>query len=296
MIQSLLCRPLANGSIRLLSALLLLLSPAVHAGTFTCAIASASGISLSYDPSSATQTAGMGTVAINCTKSGGNSDTVYYELGISGGVNLSANQSRAVNGASAIAYNTWRDVANSQVWNDLTNNRIKGSVSGTASTTVYVDYYVTVPAAQNVGAGTYLDTQTVKLYQGTTAAAASTAISPTLQTFGVTLAVAAKCALSSPPGNVNFAYTSFQTTQSVASTSFAVTCSNNTTYTLSLDSATGTLLGLNYNLSLNKTGVQTGNGLAQSATINGTVASGQSGICTGSTCTASEVRTLTITY
>ena len=273
-----------------------LISPVAQAGPFACAVSSASGISLVYDPISPTQTVGMGTVAITCTKSGSNTDTVYYELGLSGGVNLSGSQSRALNGASAIAYNTWRDVGNSQVWNDISSNRIKGSLTSTTSSTVYLNYYISVPSAQNVGAGTYLDTQTAKLYQGISAALAATSMSPTVQTFGVSLAVAGKCALSSPPGNVNFQYTSFQTTASLASTSFAVTCMSNTTYDMSLDSTSGSLLGLNYSLSLSKTGVQTGNGLAQSATINGSMASGQSGTCSGAACTASQVRTLTITY
>ena len=273
-----------------------LISPVAQAGPFSCALSSVSGISLAYDPISPSQLVGTGTVTINCTKTGGNTETVHYELGLSGGVNLSGSQSRARNGASVIAYNAWRDVGNSQVWNDVSSNRIKGSLTSTASTTFSVNYYISVPSAQNVGAGTYLDTQTVKLYQGSNAALASTDIAPTAQTFGVSLAVAGKCALSSPPGNVNFAYTSFQTTASLASTSFAVTCLSNTTYTMSLDSTSGSLLGLNYSLSLSKTGVQTGNGLAQSTTINGSMASGQSGTCNGVACTASEVRTLTITY
>ena len=275
---------------------LCLLSAAAHGGTFACAISSASGISLTYDPASTTQTLGTGTVAITCTKSGSNSDTVYYELGINGGINVSGLQSRAVDGVSAINYNTWRDNASSQVWNDISSNRIKGSLSSNSSSTVYVNYYVSIPSMQNVGAGTYLDTQTIKLYQGVTASAASTDISPKVQTFGVSLTVAAKCTLSSPPGDVHFNYTSFQTTASLASTSFAVTCLSNTTYTMALDSSTGALLGLTYSLSLNKPGTQTGNGFSQSATINGSMASGQSGLCNGASCTASETRTLTISY
>lgn len=286
----------ARSMLRLLALGLLLLASSVYAGSYSCAISSASGISLAYDPTSPTQTVGTGTVAINCTKSGGNSATVYYELGINGGVNLSGAQSRSLNGTAAINYNTWRDNGNSQVWNDISSNRIKGSLSSTSSSTIYVNYYVSIPASQIAGAGTYLDTQTVKLYQGVSSGAASTDISPTIQTFGVSLSVAAKCTLSSPPGNVHFNYTSFQTTASVASTSFAVTCLNNTTYSMALDSVSGTLLGLNYSLSLSKSGTQTGNGFAQGATINGSIQGSQSGTCNGTTCTANESRTLTISY
>lgn len=286
----------ARSMLRLLALGLLVLTSSVYASSYSCAISSASGISLAYDPTSPTQTVGTGTVAINCTKSGGNLATVYYELGINGGVNLSGVQSRSLNGSSAINYNTWRDNGNSQVWNDISSNRIKGSLSSTSSSTIYVNYYVSIPASQIAGAGTYLDTQTVKLYQGFSSGAASTDISPTIQTFGVSLTVAAKCTLSSPPGNVHFNYTSFQTTASVASTSFAVTCLNNTTYSMALDSVSGSLLGLNYSLSLSKSGTQTGNGFAQGATINGSIQGGQSGTCNGTTCTANESRTLTISY
>jgi len=286
----------ARSLLRLLFLGLWVMSSSVYAGSFSCAIASASGISLTYDPISPTQTSGTGTLAINCTKSGSNLAVIFYELGINGGVNLSGVQSRALNGTAAMNYNTWRDNGNSQVWNDISSNRIKGSLSSTSSQTIYVNYYVSIPAAQIAGAGTYLDTQTVKLYQGISASAATTDISPTIQTFGVSLTVAAKCTLSSPPGNVHFNYTSFQTTASLASTSFAVTCMNNTTYSMALDSASGTLLGLSYSLSLSQSGTQTGNGFAQGATINGSVASGQSGSCNGASCTASEPRTLTISY
>jgi spore coat protein U-like protein len=276
--------------------LLCLLSPAAYGGSFACAVSSASGLSLTYDPASPAQTLGMGTAVITCTKSGANLATVYYELGINGGINLSGVQSRAVSGAYQINYNIWNDSARSQVWNDISSGRIKGSLASTSSSTVYVNYYVSIPNSQNVGVGTYLDTQTIKLYQGASAITASTDISPTVQTFGVALSVAAKCTLSSTPGDVNFNYTSFQTAASLASTSFAVTCMDKTSYSMALDSTTGTLLGLTYTLSLSKSGAQTGNGFAQSATINGSMPAGQSGTCNGAACQASEARTLTISY
>ena len=292
----LLCDGRARALVKWLCLGLMLFASAAYAGSFSCAISSASGISLAYDPSNPTQTVGTGTVAINCQKSGGNSATVYYELGINGGVNLQGAQSRARNGAAAINYNSWRDNGYSQVWNDISSNRIKGSLSSTSSSTIYVNYYISIPASQTAAAGNYLDTQSAVLYQGFSASAASTDISPTSQTFGVSLSVANKCVLSSPPGNVNFSYTSFQKNQSTANTSFAVTCQNNTSYSMALDATSGTLLGLNYSLSLSKSGTQTGNGSAQAATINGVMPSDQAGTCNAASCTASQARTLTISY
>jgi spore coat protein U-like protein len=273
-----------------------LLSATAYGGPFVCAVSAASGIALTYDPAALTPKWGTGTAAITCTKSGTNAATVYYELGINGGLNLSGTQSRAVSGAYQITYNTWTDSAGSQVWKDISSGRIKGSLTSASTSTVYVNYHVSIPSSQNVGVGTYLDTQTIKLYQGSTAMNASTDINPTVQTFGISLAVIAKCTMSSKPGDVHFNYTSFQTAPSLASTSFAVTCLENTIYSMALDSSTGTLLGLTYTLSLSKSGSLVGNGFAQSASINGSMPGGQSGTCNGAVCQASETRTLTISY
>ena len=64
---------------------------------------------------------------------------------------------------------------------------------------------------------------------------------------------------------------------------------------LSLDASGGTLLGLNYSLSLPVT-AGTGNGLPQTYSINGTAAANQVGTCATATCSATALRTLTITY
>ena len=60
--------------------------------------------------------------------------------------------------------------------------------------------------------------------------------------------------------------------------------------------STGTLLGLNYSLNVQPTGTQTGTGLVQSASINGSMAGGQAGTCNSASCSATESRTLTISY
>ncbi len=65
---------------------------------------------------------------------------------------------------------------------------------------------------------------------------------------------------------------------------------------MALDASSGTLLGLNYSLSLNKTGTQSGTGAAQSTTINGSMAAGQSGVCSAGNCNDSQARVLTISY
>jgi spore coat protein U-like protein len=251
---------------------------------------------LIYDPLALTALTATGSVTINCAKTGGNSDTVYYELGSDGGINISGAQSRVLSGANAINYGSWQDIGHSLSWKNLTSNRIKGSVSGTASSSVTINYYIQFGARQNAAVGSFTDTQTIKLYQGILASAASTTTSFTSTTASLTVSVAAQCTLSSPPGNLMFNYTSFQTTPSLVNTAFAVTCISGVPYTMALDASSGTLLGLAYSLSLSKTGTQTGSGAAQSAAINGTMAAGQAGTCSLASCSATEARTLTISY
>ncbi len=275
---------------------LVLPNPA-QAGPYTCSISSAPGFTLIYNPLDATTLSAIGSVTLNCAKTGNNSDTLYYELGSDGGVNLSGGQSRVLSGANAINYGLWRDSTHTLTWTDLSANRIKGSVSGTATTSVTVNYYMLFPARQNATvANDYADTLTVKLYQGATSAAASVAITFVYATVAVAVTVPAHCLLSSPPGNILLIYTSFQTSPSAANTSFAATCVSGVSYTMALDASAGTLLGLAYSLALSKTGQQTGTGLAQNVTINASMAAGQAGICSTGSCTASEPRTLTITY
>jgi len=116
--------------------------------------------------------------------------------------------------------------------------------------------------------------------------------------FNVTVNLTAACEISTTPTDVAFTYTSFQA--GVANStggSFGVRCTNTLPYTLSLDSTTGTVIGLNYSLSVPAGG--TGNGAEQVYAITGTMAAGQSGTCATTppgTCNGTDVRTLIVTY
>ena len=65
---------------------------------------------------------------------------------------------------------------------------------------------------------------------------------------------------------------------------------------MQLDATSGDLLGLQYSLALSATGTQVGTGIAQNASVNGAIAAGQSGTCGTGSCSATQTRTLTITY
>jgi spore coat protein U-like protein len=113
--------------------------------------------------------------------------------------------------------------------------------------------------------------------------------------FGVTVSKPSHCYFSSPPNTLTMNYVSFSPTPQSGSTNFSVSCTATTSYTMSLDATSGTLLGLNYALSLsNSSGV--GSGFAQTYSVNGSMPAGQVGTCTAANCTATQPRVITITY
>ena len=137
-------------------------------------------------------------------------------------------------------------------------------------------------------------------------------------TFNVGVTLTPKCevfsgagptgTLTSTIGDINLAYTSFQTGASTGFTSFQVRCTNSQSYSMALDNATLTdgTTGLNYTLNLTSNSSHataantsissaTGNGLTgQMYYVHGTIPAAQDGSVTAGT--ANNTRTLTITY
>ncbi|MBS7808035.1 spore coat protein U domain-containing protein [Variovorax sp. PCZ-1] len=136
--------------------------------------------------------------------------------------------------------------------------------------------------------------------------------------FNVNITLTANCSFQTTAADIDLAYTSFQAANVTGNTSFAVRCTNNLPYALSLDRAstdtgTGTTYSytdvttnLNYTLALSAAS-GTGNGGNQSYTVNATIAGSQSGNCAtpgtlaaAGTCNNSagtdKARTVTITY
>ena len=114
--------------------------------------------------------------------------------------------------------------------------------------------------------------------------------------FNVTVNLTSKCEITTAPSNVAFTYTSFQLAAATATGgAFGVRCTNTLPYTMSLDATSGAVISLNYTLALSAA-AGTGNGAAQSFTVNGTMASGQAGTCALGTCSGTDARVLTVTY
>ncbi|MCZ8255132.1 MAG: spore coat protein U domain-containing protein [Polaromonas sp.] len=123
--------------------------------------------------------------------------------------------------------------------------------------------------------------------------------------FDVNITLTSAC-IYTKTSDVVFNYTSFQTAAAAQTTAgaFTVKCTNTLPYTLALDSAgsyTDAATNLAYTLTLSSSSA-TGNGSAQSYTVNGSIAGNQGGTCAtaGGVCTntgsANKQRTLTISY
>jgi hypothetical protein len=132
------------------------------------------------------------------------------------------------------------------------------------------------------------------------AAAAALALAPTANAvditgnFNVTVTLTPVCAITAGPANVTFTYTSFQAgVANSAGGGFSVACTQNLSYSMTLDAPpTGLVGGLAYNIAA-PAGSFSGTGVAVNHTISGTIAGGQGGDATAPT---TEARVLTVTY
>lgn len=112
--------------------------------------------------------------------------------------------------------------------------------------------------------------------------------------FQVQVTLTPVCSLTAGPANVTFTYTSFQAgVSNSAGGGFSVACTQNLSYSMSLDAPpTGLVGGLAYTIAA-PAGAFTGTGVAVAHTISGTIAGGQGGDVSAPTF---ENRVLTITY
>lgn len=250
-----------------------------------------SGFTSVYDPAAALPTDNVSSVTINCLRAVGDPGTTTYSLAANNGVNRTGQTNRARSAAGGlIRYDVYKDAARAVLWGPSSRGAdMTGTISfGTGtSASITLPYYSRIGAGQVAAAGSYTDTVTVTLiYSGTRIAT---------NTFPVLILVSPSCQFSTPPGILAFTYTSFQVAAANASTPFAALCTSGLPYTMSLDTTSGTLLGIAYTLALSAS-ASTGTGAAQAFSVNGSIAGGQAGTCATGTCSASNVHTLTITY
>ena len=252
----------------------------------TCNISSP-GVQLAYPANSSpviTQTSFTVTCARNLA---GDPTSISYSVSADNGLNPNGVNNRAFQGTNPLRYDVYRDGACSSAWKG--NTTINDSIpvlSGFTPVSKTTTFWGCVVTSQAPPAGTYTDTVTMTLTYGTSTAT---------NTFPVSIATPATCNVTTPPGNVAFGTYVALGSAVNASTTFGVTCTTYLPYTMSLDAPSGVIAGLRYTVALSATS-SNGTGALQTHTISGNLAAGQAGTCSGATCTASQTRTLTITY
>lgn len=266
--------------------------PAVWAqAAITCNVSSP-GFTTSYDPADAAQTIVQTQLTVTCQRSdAGDPTSQLFSIRANNGLYPLAGNNRVkrTTANNYIRYELYSDSACASLWSN-NSTRIAGSVSmsGLVPSSVTISYWGCIPAGQNRPAGIYNDTVTMTLFDGMSATVLNTGA------ISVALHSQATCSISSAPGLMTFNYASFGPAAN-ASTTFGATCTDLLPYTLSLDATGGTLLGMNYSLTLSASSA-IGNGVQQTHTISGTMAAGQAGTCATGSCSATQTHTLVITY
>jgi len=281
---------------RLVSALAVLLgfAAAPAFGAVTCS-ASVTSIVKGYDPNAVGDTVATGSYTVSCTRLASDPNTFNWQLGADNGLHNAGAQNRVQMGAAANRYDyelyRLTPYINANRWQDAAATRFTGTINFGAGLIASQSgsFDLRLPGPQAVDpAGTYTDTVTVTVRNGS-----GTMLSQT--TFSVSIITIASCTLTTPPGNINLAYTSFQVAAASANTTFRVNCTTGIPYTMALDANSGTLVGLNYTVALSQAS-SNGTGANQTFSITGGIAGGQAGTCATGSCSASATRTLTITY
>lgn len=290
---------------RLLCALLFstCATAAQAAATFSCSLGAPPNYTQTYSAQTNSSTALS--VTVTCVKSGsGGGKTVNYTVIPNNGLHSGGTPKRALFSGQFINYDLYTDSSCTIPWSGSGSITLPGGGGGTTVSQT-LNYFGCVPASQPTlpAVGTYTDTVTMTLAIVADPTVTITGTNPSPFTTLVT--VNATCALSTTPGPVNFGtYTAFQGTTSTANTSFTTTCTNGHGYSMSLDTYSGVVTGLNYSLVLGTavgsgspgTLGATGTGAAQTFYINGNMPANQAGTCPTGTCLGSNVHTLTITY
>ena len=273
----------------------LLAPPAAHA-IGNCSIGSVTLGNQTYINAAVSVT---GTVNYTCTRTsnGADGDTITFNVAAQPGLFYNAGTRNAGIGSNRLPYG----LAAGAAWgNGTTAGNVRTvtasfPIGGISSVTGSFPFTFTIAASQNVPGGlTYLDTVAI---DGACTTAKTSTCSVTAGALVVSVDVPFTCAIASPPGTLNLAYTSFQPGTAAGTTSFTANCSNGAPYRMSLSPATGTVLGITYALKLgtsanSATDVSSkttynlaGTGTATTYYINATAAAAQTGACAAPPCT-----------
>jgi len=253
---------------------------------YSCTL-SITAISTVYSPTVPAPNDSTGSYTITCTRLMSDPANMGYWLFANNGMNPGGGGNRVALGGNFYNYEIYTNPTFTTAWGLIAGTLNFGAA---LSANFTGPFFLRVPGSQPVvPAGTYMDTVNATLLR-------SAFPFTVLDTSPLVVSVITtnSCQISVPPGNVSFTYTSFQAAPSAAISAYGVRCTTGFPYNMALDATSGTLLGLNYTLSV--PAGSTGTGLTQSHTINGSIAAGQAGTCATGVCSGSQIRTLTISW
>jgi spore coat protein U domain-containing protein, fimbrial subunit CupE1/2/3/6 len=143
---------------RLLCGLGLVLLWCGRAEAAHCTISTTSVTFGSYDVFASTPTDTTGTVSFTCS---GNADVT---IRLSKGGSSTFNPRTMNGGTDTLNYNLYKDAARTTVWGDGTGSTATYTQTAVPNSTAQnLTIYARIPAAQDVGAGTYTDSVTVTI-------------------------------------------------------------------------------------------------------------------------------------
>ena len=293
---------LKNPLLKLLSIGVLGASGSAHA--VICSI-TATSVPLSTLYATGTATSVTGTISGSCTRETGDASRPYIYIGVNQGEPPAGRSMTRQNGTQLLSYEIYHRNATSGPWTEGTGVASTSSSSGgvfyrmttaTGAQTFSFPYYVRSPTPQTgKPAGIYDDLTVTATVRESTSGGSATGAVLGLTSFGVSASIQHSCYFSTSPAPLILNYTSFSAAPATGSAGFALSCTYNTPYTLTLPASTGTLLGVNYSLALSAAS-GTGTAGPQNYTVNGTAAANQPGTCTSGSCTASQGHVITVTF
>jgi spore coat protein U-like protein len=245
----------------------------------------------------------LGTLTITCARNPA-TDARRQDIWI--GMNQPAAGGTATldTGGSTLAYTVAHATYASGIWtntgavaptsnnNGAITERVDFGNQGSATLTETYTFYFRVAQSQLKSVGVYVATLPVTLRL-------NDETGPVLGTTSLDIAISIprSCRFSTPPTAIDINYTAFQAGALPGQSTFALVCTQGTTYTIALDATRSVIpnVELAYGLTLSDIN-STGTGVTQGFTVDVSVDPGQAGKCNGSTCTGTDTRTITITY
>jgi len=264
--------------------LLLLFKISLANAAVTCSM-SVTDVRPIYSPSANKNADTQGNITLTCTRTANEASTPYW-IGINTGSSILTRQ----NGSQTLSYGIYSTSSYNKAWNTGT-----GAVTGTLNfsssvATTTLTYYFRIPKS-NSGQPPGLYDAIILVTQRFSSAGADISTA----SLNPIASILSECGISSTPSTLVLDYTSFSATPVTASTSFNISCTSTTPYTMALDATSGTMLGLNYTVALSANS-GTGTALPQTYSVTATIPANQSGSCASGVCNASQARTITITY